>query len=531
VSLGDREELELLELCDALIDGRIDMNARARLGRMLAESEEARRLYVRAMGLSASLNDYAGEMQSGEVVPLPGIGRLRGGLGSLLGLAAAAVVVFGVWFLAARWGEGGQGLVDENVRPTVARLSAVRECSWKGVAAGSGDALMAGRVLELGRGFCEVTLDSGAQVVMEGPCRIQVVSAWEVELEQGTLNVVVPEEAVGFRVLNPEVEVVDRWTEFSVISEGGGVAEVFVHKGAVHTRSVGKREGQEMRVMLRARESRRFVEGAVGDVEDRDLKFGRFSRRSALERSQVPVSAVRWSFDEVGGLPPGGVVVGGHLRSRAKAQVYGDGLRREGRWGNAFSLEQECALRIELPELAGLAEWTCAFWVRMPSEAPLAHGGTIFSASRAGWRGAYFEVGWNRRPEAGCVGGLSTRTEHGRVMGAISLWDGRWHHVAVVISRRAGKGVKQQVKQYVDGRLDGAGGLRLFGKRELGGVGADELRFGGGDERVGERGSAVGIGFGGAIDELCVFDRALAPGEIQHLHTFNDLPSPSGVAF
>ena len=64
MSLSDQEQLELHALCDALADGVISEAQRSRLERWLASSEEARRGYVRVMALSASLMEYAGDMQA-----------------------------------------------------------------------------------------------------------------------------------------------------------------------------------------------------------------------------------------------------------------------------------------------------------------------------------------------------------------------------------------------------------------------------------------------------------------------------------
>src|SRR5471032_2697824 len=64
MNLTDREILELNELCGAVVDGTLTEVQRARLARWLGESEEARRFYVRALGQSASLHTYAGEMQA-----------------------------------------------------------------------------------------------------------------------------------------------------------------------------------------------------------------------------------------------------------------------------------------------------------------------------------------------------------------------------------------------------------------------------------------------------------------------------------
>ena len=64
MKLSDSDLLELSALCDQLIDGVIEEPGKVRLESMLSESASARRFYVRMLGQSASLFDYAGEMQA-----------------------------------------------------------------------------------------------------------------------------------------------------------------------------------------------------------------------------------------------------------------------------------------------------------------------------------------------------------------------------------------------------------------------------------------------------------------------------------
>ena len=67
MSLTDPDILELNELCNAVVDGTLSESQKAiAVSMRLSTSEEARQFYVRALGLSASLHSYAGEMQTGE---------------------------------------------------------------------------------------------------------------------------------------------------------------------------------------------------------------------------------------------------------------------------------------------------------------------------------------------------------------------------------------------------------------------------------------------------------------------------------
>ncbi|HEV7404279.1 MAG TPA: hypothetical protein VGO11_15160, partial [Chthoniobacteraceae bacterium] len=230
MNMPDRELLELNELCQGLIDGALSDADRARLEKRLASSDEARRFYVRTMALSASLYEYAGEMQSEapEPRPIPANERLARGLWWTLGsLAAAAMLMLGLWFGQHAVRNSGDTLAGtegemSDMDDVVAHLSASQDGQWKGAALGAGEELHRGQQLQLVSGLVEVAFDSGAVVTLEGPAALQVTSAWEAVLHRGTLKAQVPKEAIGFRISNPAVEVVDLGTEFSMVADDSG---------------------------------------------------------------------------------------------------------------------------------------------------------------------------------------------------------------------------------------------------------------------------------------------------------------------
>src|SRR5947208_2806874 len=98
MNLTDREILELNEFCGAVVDGTISDAQRTRLSRWLLESEAARQYYVRAMAQSASLHSYASEMQSEAPEAVVRVDFRRKAIWWAGGLAAAAAVMFAVWF-------------------------------------------------------------------------------------------------------------------------------------------------------------------------------------------------------------------------------------------------------------------------------------------------------------------------------------------------------------------------------------------------------------------------------------------------
>ena len=284
-AMTDNERVELNELIGALTDGRASAAELSRLEKMLAASDEARRFYVRSMAMSASLYGYAGEMQSERPEPanVIRVSTWSRWMRWTWPLAAAAAVLFGIWI--ARFFLGPDQPMNADEQPeSIAHLSGSKDCKWIGAAPAAGDEFARGRRIELQSGFAEVTFDSGAQLTLTGPATLDLRSAWEAELQRGTLRANVPPEAIGFRVINAAVEVVDLGTEFSMTAEEGGAAEVFVLKGAVEVqpRNQGGGSGEQPRSVLREKQARRFAKAGASDVGDREKKFQRFAAKIAV---------------------------------------------------------------------------------------------------------------------------------------------------------------------------------------------------------------------------------------------------------
>ena len=504
MNFGDHERLELNELCGALVDGTLDAPQRKRLAEMLASSEEARGFYVRAMSLSASLHEYAGEMQMD--APIPANERPAAMRWALGALAAAAVVVLAFWLGGlVKGGRAGEALAVENEGDeSVAQLSGAKNCAWRGTALQPGDELRRGQRIELVSGFAEITFDSGAQVTIEGPAMLCVNSEWEVAVDRGTLKAIVPAEAIGFRIANPSVEVVDPGTEFSVVADAGGVREVFVTKGAIEVQSREEAEHEQPGLVLHENQARRFETSGPGEVRDRDQKVARLARKTPLDRFIQPANYLHWSFDELQGTTFPGADAG-ETGARILAPNGFDfaGLLTAGRFGNAARFSGRVSAKADVAGLAKKAR-TVALWVKAVGEEPKA-------GAMVAWAGV--EIGWNRNPELGPVGALKTKAGRTVIAGTTPLRDGRWHHLAVVLNpgRRPDA---MQVRQYVDGRLESTAlkrGVRKMLARAGNAAGAPEpdlLTIGA---------ALDGTFFHGEMDELFLADRVLAPQEIRQL--------------
>ena len=228
--MNDTERLELNELCGLLVDGQLSPEQNERLQQLLLASEEARCFYVRSMQLSASLYSYASEMQSEPAEPRnilrPTIWRR-----TLIPLAAAAVITLGIWIGRTLI---PQALPSDDDAEFIARISGAKDPQWVGTSVFQmGDELPRGQHLELTAGFAEITFDSGAQLIVEGPASVDLDSAWQATLRRGTLRANIPPEAIGFKIANASVDVVDLGTEFSITADADGSTEVFVLNGQI----------------------------------------------------------------------------------------------------------------------------------------------------------------------------------------------------------------------------------------------------------------------------------------------------------
>lgn len=104
--------------------------------------------------------------------------------------------------------------VDESV---LAELTNTGHCQWGSNAQPTtiGTRLKPG-TLELASGVAELTFTSGARLTLEGPVRLELISAMRCRLSSGAISAHVPEQAQGFTIESPGGEVIDFGTEFGI---------------------------------------------------------------------------------------------------------------------------------------------------------------------------------------------------------------------------------------------------------------------------------------------------------------------------
>jgi hypothetical protein len=254
MSLSDQEILELHELLDALVENNLAGERRKRLEEWLAESDAARRHYVRFMDMSSSLCSYAEERLSGEddegVVPFePESGKLVRFFRPLA--VAAGIAVVGFFGYKSYLSSNSPNLIAEkpsveNPEVSVASSFALTSDTVGVLTRAAGlewdedsdyrplpnEPLRAGR-LKLNAGLAQIEFLQGANVVLEGPVEFELTGPNEGALVLGKLRANVPKVAQGFSIDTPKGKVVDLGTEFGLNVEQDGVTEIYVYVGKV----------------------------------------------------------------------------------------------------------------------------------------------------------------------------------------------------------------------------------------------------------------------------------------------------------
>jgi hypothetical protein len=178
-------------------------------------------------------------------------------------VAVSALVAVGAWLVVRPTGPTAPAR-----EPAVAWLVNAQNCQWAGVeggdAVGAAGDLHAGKVLELVRGLAEIRFECGASAVIEGPARLELLSATRVRLVRGKLAAKVPHSVLGFEVLSPQGKVIDLGTEFGVRVTEEGATDVIVFDGKVEAHAGGDgRVATADGVSLTKDQSARITDGKI----------------------------------------------------------------------------------------------------------------------------------------------------------------------------------------------------------------------------------------------------------------------------
>jgi hypothetical protein len=117
--------------------------------------------------------------------------------------------------------------------PMVATVTNLSKARWENTTEITRNTELKPGPLHLIQGYAEITFKSQAKVILEAPAKINLVNENAARLDSGILTANVPKPAQGFAVTTSSVLVTDLGTEFGLMVDQDGVAEVHVITGEV----------------------------------------------------------------------------------------------------------------------------------------------------------------------------------------------------------------------------------------------------------------------------------------------------------
>jgi ferric-dicitrate binding protein FerR (iron transport regulator) len=249
----------LKDLVDDYLKDLLDESRFHDLEELLSSSATARRYFVRYARLETDLHlEFRARLAAGRA--LGQIERLGGRSGEpswtggaagapapagraaptrrrVLAWAAVAVAFLLIVGLSWWFGPPTSRPAEDKPQPAIAWLVNAQNCRWSEAQEPVGD-LRPGKVLPIERGLAEIRFEGGAVVLLEGPARLELLSAHSARLHTGKMLTRVPAPGTGFEVLSPQGRLVDRGTEFGVAVSATGTTEVYVFEGTVEAQPV-----------------------------------------------------------------------------------------------------------------------------------------------------------------------------------------------------------------------------------------------------------------------------------------------------
>ncbi|MAT73349.1 MAG: hypothetical protein CMJ58_28015 [Planctomycetaceae bacterium] len=331
------------------VDGRLDVAGRDQVEQWFYASEENQRLFADWFLWQAQLRDLEQVQDLRQVFGAPPVaarvtpqksrsGRRTWRTSTWLAVAAClAVAAFlsGSWLSGRDGDDARSGHANRRARrlaaatPPAATLSRGADCVW-GDSGGDhhvGDPLQIGEQLDLREGLAQLYFESGANVVMNGPCRLRIDGPMSCRLDVGSVAAEVPHEATGFTIRGPNAEVIDLGTAFGFSVDADGGSQVHVFEGEVVSRQLD-RSGQVVGESFRL-------------VENQAVQFFPGQREKATKLAADEAQFIRtvptlWEHDAIELLPHGADLA---LWLRAEHGVLADQQNRVIAWQDLTLLD------------------------------------------------------------------------------------------------------------------------------------------------------------------------------------------------
>jgi len=414
----------------------------------------------------------------------------------------------------------------------VAMLNRVADAQWTGSESPRLGAPLEPGWLRLKSGLAQIVFYSGARVVVEGPAEVQIVSPSEASCRSGRLTADVPPQARGFRIGTPQMDVTDLGTSFGLdVKERR--TELHVFKGSVEFQSATGSARQSLKegagaVTEKSRSPTLISADPKAFAALFDLQF-KSSAAEVLRHEQWRAASSRLNDDpslllhfefEQTDISEWQLRNASHRKDAPLEGTIVGCQWTDGRWPDKQALEFRSVndrVRFDVPgEYESL---TLAAWVRVQgldrqiNSLFMSDGfeaGTVHWSVRQDGVLALTAIGSEPRDHQICISPP-----------ALTLNQfGLWVHLAVVID-----GGTKNVVQYVNGAPASEHALNINVPFR---VGAAEV--GNWNAKGFPKSDPFMIrNFGGAMDEFCLFGRALRAEEIRGLYS-TGRPQPESVA-
>lgn len=376
--------------------------------------------------------------------------------------------------------------------------------------------------LRLKSGLAQIVFYSGVRMVIEGPTDLKLISPNEVACQSGRLIAEVPPQAIGFRVSTPQMNVTDLGTSFGLEVKSRRT-ELHVFKGSVEFQPATSTAKQNLKEgagsVAESSGPARLISAnpkAFASLFDLQLKSSTAEvlrheqwRAASSRLDEDPSLLVHFDFEQTDTSEWRLHNVSRRKNAAPDATIVGCQWV-EGRWPDKHALEfRSVSDRVRLSVPGEFESLTLAAWVRVQgldrqfNSLFMCDG---FEAGTAHW--LIRKDGVLGLTAIGAGSGNYQICASPPVLALDQL--GIWLHLAVVLD-----GNGKRVVQYVNGLQVSAKALKVnppfrVGAAELGNWNASGFR---------ENDPSLIRNFSGAMDEFCLFSRALNTDEIRELYS------------
>ncbi len=491
-------------LLDRYVDGALESDEKSELERMLLSSPEARTLFWEKARFHALLRQY-GEQTWGTGAAVEKIVRFP--FRRIAWLAAAACVLLGG--LALTWRV--ERMPDELLTDGVAVLGQTVDAVWSDSASREAGTVLPRGWLRLKSGLAQVEFVSGARVILEGPAELELKAPLIAFCRLGRLTAEVPPQARGFRVDSPKAQIIDAGTEFGMDVRADGATDVHVFRGTVEVQGAGARqalrEGGSMRVTA-AGELTSFNEAAPIFPSSEQLELraasgvrARHASWQASARQVATLPGLVLFFDFQTGTPWARTLPNATNDAGRAPDGSIVGCRwNEGRWPGKQALEFRAVTdRVRLSAPGEFPSFTFAAWVRVDSLDRVYNSLLMCD----GWEDG--DVHWQISKKGELILGLHAGRNYQTAPVFPPERMAQWTHLVATFDRATGR-----VIHYLNGQpiADLA-----IAPANVPVVRLDHAELGNWNE-TGRRDAQAIRNFNGRMDEVLVFRRALAAGEV-----------------